>query len=151
MNLTETPEIITWPPTHYVFVEKTGSIPKNAPLTWQEFRQHLSELKSNAKVIGFLSLYSMKDQVYRAGASVEVKPEKLPGNLRYELFPGGKYARFVLTGPYSDLGKATARVVEIVSEQKTALRSAFNIEHYVNDPAITPEDKLVTEILFPVR
>jgi len=35
MNLTETPDFVTWPETHYVFVEKTGSIPTIAPLTWQ--------------------------------------------------------------------------------------------------------------------
>lgn len=151
MNLTETPAVINWPQTHYVFVEKRGSIPENAPLTWQEFHQQLPQLKGDTKITGFMSLYSMNDQIYRAGASVAAKPAKLPEKLRYELVAGGKYARFVLTGPYSDLGKATSRVVEIVSEKKIPLRSDFHIEHYVNDPATTPEDKLVTEILFPLR
>jgi len=150
MRLTETPEYVTWPETHYAFVERTGSFPQNAPLTWQEFHQFLPQLKSSATVTGFLSLYKMADQVYRAGASVGSKPAKLPGSLRYELFPGGKYARFVLTGPYPNLGKATGRVVEIVSEKKIALRDGYHIEHYVNDPATTPEDELITEILFPV-
>ena len=151
MNLTEAPEYVTWPQTHYVFVEKTGPIPKNAPLAWQEFHQSLPRLKSSATVTGFLSLYNMHDQVYRAGASVAAKPAKVPENLRYESFPGGKYARFVLTGPYSDLPQDTGQVVEIVSQKKIPLRADYHIEHYVNDPATTPEDKLVTEILFPVE
>jgi DNA gyrase inhibitor GyrI len=151
MNLTETPDYITWPQTHYVFVEKTGSIHKNAPLTWQEFHQLLPQLKSNATVKSFLSLYKMSDQIYRAGAAVAEKPAKLPEGLRYEVFLGGKYARFILTGPYLDLGRATGRVVEIVSEKEIPLRNAFHIEHYVNNPETTAEDKLVTEILFPVR
>jgi effector-binding domain-containing protein len=150
MKLTETAEIVTWPETHYVFLERTGSIPKNAPLTWQEFHQLLPQLKSTAAVTGFLSLYKMEPPVYRAGAAVPAKPAQVPGNLRYERFKGGKYARFVLTGPYSHLGQATARVVEIVSEKKLRLRDDYHIEHYVNDPATTSEEELVTEILFPV-
>jgi hypothetical protein len=31
MNLTESGEIVEWPETHYVFVERTGVIPKVAP------------------------------------------------------------------------------------------------------------------------
>ena len=74
MNLKETAEIVTWPETHYVFVERTGLIPKNAPLTWQEFQQFVPQLKGNAEVTGFLSLYKMEPPVYRAGASVAAKP-----------------------------------------------------------------------------
>jgi effector-binding domain-containing protein len=151
MNLTEKPEIVTWPQTHYVFVEKTGSIPQNAPLAWQEFHKLLPELKSHAETTGFLSLYKMNAQVYRAGVSVKGKPKQIPEGLRYESFPGGKYARFVLTGPYSQLGPATGRVVEIVKERKLPLCDDYHIEHYVNDPTSTPEEKLLTEILFPVK
>jgi DNA gyrase inhibitor GyrI len=150
MKLTETPEYVNWPPTHYVFVEKTGPIPNNAPLAWQEFQQSLPQLKSSATVTGFLSVYNMHDRLYRAGVSVAAKPAKVPESLRYEFLAGGKYARFVRTGPYSDLPQATGRVVEIVSRKKIPLRNDYHIEHYVNDPSTTPEDKLVTEILFPV-
>jgi DNA gyrase inhibitor GyrI len=151
MNLTETPEIVTWPETHYVFVEKSGPIPQNAPLTWQEFQPLIPQLKSNATVTGFLSLYKTEPPVYRAGASVAVKPAQLPGKLRYEHSQGGKYARFVLTGPYSQLPQATGRVFEIVSTSKLRRRDDYHIEHYMNDPATTPEEKLLTEILFPVE
>jgi effector-binding domain-containing protein len=150
MNLTESAELVTWPKTHYVFAERTGSIPKNAPLTWQEFQQFIPQLKSNAAVTGFLGLYKMEPPVYRAGASVAAKPAQLPGKLRYEGFNGGKYARFVLTGPYSQLPQATTRALEIVSDKKLRLRDDYHIEHYINDPATTPEEKLVTEILVPV-
>jgi effector-binding domain-containing protein len=150
MKLTEQIEYVHWPETHYVFVEKTGSIPKNAPLTWQEFIQVVPQLKASAAVTGFLSLYNMNEQVYRAGASVADRPVNIPGNLRYQHFRGGKYARFVLTGPYCDLPAANTRVCQIVSEKKLKLRDDYNIEHYLNDPQNTPEEKLVTEILFPV-
>ena len=35
MNLTEVPETVTWPETHYVFVEKIGPFQTNAPQAWQ--------------------------------------------------------------------------------------------------------------------
>lgn len=151
MNLAEKVEFIHWPETHYVFIQRTGSIPKNAPLAWQDFHQVLPQLKRDAELTGFLSLYNMDQQVYRAGASVESKPAKLAGNLRYEHFKGGKYARFVLTGPYSDLPAATSRVVQLVAEKKIPRRNDYHIEHYVNDSSTTPEDKLIIEILFPVE
>jgi DNA gyrase inhibitor GyrI len=150
MKLTETPEIVTWPDTHYVFVEKTGPIPKNAPLAWQEFVPWVPQLKTTSTVTGFLGLYKMNAELYRAGASVTAEPAHLPGNLRHERFPGGRYARFVLIGPFSELPEATTRVGQIISERKIPLRDAYHIEHYANDPNSTPEENLITEILFPV-
>ena len=35
MNLTETPEVVSWPETHYAFVGKTGPFPNIAPEAWQ--------------------------------------------------------------------------------------------------------------------
>ncbi len=36
MNLTEDPELVTWPATHYVFIEKIGPFQKTAQQAWQE-------------------------------------------------------------------------------------------------------------------
>jgi hypothetical protein len=36
-----------------------------------------------------------------------------------------------------------------VREQKLPLRDEYNIENYVTHPRVTPEDQLITEILFP--
>jgi hypothetical protein len=41
------------------------------------------------------------------------------------------------------------RTFAIVAEKKIRLREDYNIEHYVNDPKVTPQDELVTEILYP--
>ena len=76
-------------------------------------------------------------------------PQQVPEGLAYEKFKGGKYMKFVLTGPYSDLPQASGRVFEIVSGKKIQLRDDYCIENYANDPRTTPEDKLITEILVP--
>jgi len=97
-----------------------------------------------------MSLYKMGPKIYRAGVSVAEEPKDLPEGMRYEKFHGGKYGRFVLTGPYSNLPEASGRVFEIVKAKKIQLRDDFCIENYANDPRTTPEDQLVTQILVPL-
>jgi DNA gyrase inhibitor GyrI len=70
-------------------------------------------------VIGFISLYKAPAQIYRAGVSVAEPPKELPEGVRYEKFKGGKYSKFVLTGPYSQLPAASGRVFELVKQRKS--------------------------------
>jgi predicted transcriptional regulator YdeE len=151
MNLTETPETVNWPETYYVFVEKIGPFAKNAPAAWGEAHPLAPELLKHNRIIGYMSLYKMPQQVYRAGFALEAPPSELPKGLTYELFEGGKYSKFTLTGSYTQLGPASGRVFEMVKEQGIATREDFNIENYVNDPRTTPEEELITEILIPEK
>ena len=73
----------------------------------------------------------------------------LPKGLEYENFKGGTYARFVLTGPYSDLPEASGQVFKIVAKKQIPMREDYCIENYVNDPRMTSEKELVTHILVP--
>lgn len=149
MNLNEHPELISRPDMHYVFVERTGPFMQNAGAAWQEAHKLVQALRENNRVTGYMALYKIGPKIYRAGFSIEAAPVKLPEGLKYEKIPGGKYARFVLTGPYTDLPKASGRVWEIVGETKLDVRDDFAIENYVNDPTVTPPEQLVTHILIP--
>jgi effector-binding domain-containing protein len=149
MKLTQEPEIVTWPETHYVFVEKVGPFQNTAPQAWQEVHPLVPAISEGNQITGYMSLYKVGPKIYRAGVSVAAEPKNLPANVRYEKFNGGKYSRFVLTGPYANLGEASGRVFEIVAEKKIQMRDDFCIENYVNDPRTTPEDQLVTQILIP--
>lgn len=149
MNLTENPEVVTWPETRYAFIEKTGPFPQICPEAWQTAYSLLPLLKEHNQIVGSMSLYKVSPNVYRAGFALAAEPVQLPPEFNYEHFAGGKYTKFVLTGPYSDLPQASRRVFEIVSKTNLMLRSDFCIEHYLNDPGTTPEDKLITEILAP--
>jgi len=149
MNLTEEPEIVQWPATHYVFVEKSGPFQKICPEAWQTAHSVAPLLRENNEITGYMSLYRMSPNVYRAGFALAAAPVKLPPELKYEKFAGGTYSKFVLTGPYSDLPAATGRVWEIVSKNDMMVRSDFAIENYANNPKETPEDKLISEILIP--
>jgi effector-binding domain-containing protein len=149
MNLTEEPSIVNWPETHYIFIEKTGPFQETAPQAWQNLHPSVPAISEHNKITGYMSLYKRGPKIYRAGVSVAGEPKNLPENLRYEKFKGGKYSRFILTGPYSNLPEASGRVFEIVSEKKIQVRDDYCIENYVNDPRKTPEEELVTEILIP--
>jgi DNA gyrase inhibitor GyrI len=149
IKLTQEPEIVTWPETHYVFIEKIGPFQETARQAWQQLHQIVPAISANSKITGYMSLYKVEPRIYRAGVSLAAEPRNLPDGPEYTKFQGGKYSRFVLTGPYSNLPEACGRVFEIVSEKKIQQRDDYCIENYANDPRTTPEDQLVTEILIP--
>jgi DNA gyrase inhibitor GyrI len=149
MNLTETPEIVAWPETDYVFVEKFGPFQFTAQQAWQDAHSLAEALSKHNKITGYMSLYKPVPKLYRAGFALATPPKELPAGLTHQKFKGGKYSRFVLTGPYNQLPEASGRVFEIVAKKGIRQRDDYCIEYYVNDPRITPEEKLITEILIP--
>jgi effector-binding domain-containing protein len=149
IKLTQEPETVNWPETHYVFIEKIGPFQDTAPKAWQEVHPLVSKISESNKITGYMSLYKVAPKIYRAGLALASQPTNLPANLTYEKFKGGKYSRFVLTGSYANLPEACSRVFEIVAEKKIQMRNDFCIENYANDPRTTLEDQLVTEILIP--
>jgi TetR/AcrR family transcriptional repressor of nem operon len=150
MNLTTSPETVYRPETHYLFIESIGPFQTNAPQTWQKLLQLLPAISEHNQITGYFALYKVESQIYRAGVSVAAKPEHLPASVSYEQLPNGKYARLTLTGSYSNLPEATGRAFQIIRDSKLPLRDDHNIENYVNDPRTTPEDQLITEIMFPI-
>jgi effector-binding domain-containing protein len=149
LNLTPKPEIVSWPETHYVFIEKIGPFQNTAAQAWKELQAVVPAISEHNKITGYTSLYKVGPQIYRAGVSLAAEPRNLPAGLKYFKFHGGKYCRFTLTGPYSNLPEASGRVFQMISDQKIAVRDDFNIENYVNDPRTTPEAELITQILVP--
>lgn len=134
---------------HFVFIEELGSFMESAPKAWQALHALTSEIEKHNTITRYMSLYKFSPQVYRAGHALAEAPRELPQRVRYEVFPGGKYSRFVMTGPFSDLPEASGRVFELVEEKKIRQRDGYCIEHYLDDPRVTPDDQLRTEILVP--
>lgn len=153
INLTETPEVVTWPEQHYMYVEKIGPFFHTAPASWGELHRNLPRLREqpNVNVRKYFSLYKIEPSIYRAGVSVDLKPVELV-DLSYTLFEGGKYAKYVLKGSYSNLPQACRRVKELFEASSFTPRTdGFYIENYATDPKVTPEDELITEILVPIQ
>lgn len=149
MNLTQEPEIVTWPATHYVFVERVGPFMTNAPQAWQDLHRLEYAISAQNQILGGMSLYKIGPKIYRAGFSLAAPAVELPDGVQSIEFGGGKYSRFVLTGSYANLGEATGRAWSMAAEKKISLRDDFAIENYLNDPKTTPEEELITEILIP--
>ena len=150
MNLTAEPGAVDRPAMHYLFIEKTGHIPDIAAGTWHDAEKFAPALAATGQIRGACALYKCGPDVYRAGYIVAQPPESVPEGLTYEEVPAGKYLRFVLTGPYSQLPEATGRAFQIAAEKQVAPRDGFNIENYLTDPRTTPQEQSVTEILFPM-
>ncbi len=88
MHLTESGDIVQWPETHYVFVEKTGPIPKIAPEAWQTAIRLAPQLAEKSQIDWRMSLYKTNPNTYRAGFVVAEKPASVPEGLQYELIRG---------------------------------------------------------------
>jgi predicted transcriptional regulator YdeE len=145
MNVVEASDLIV-PETHYVYVERVGPFDPGAQHAWKELTEALPRIEEQNKVTGFLALYRIEpEMVYRAGVTTALAAENLPEGIMSELFKGGKYARYVHTGPWTELGAATTRAFELFGKRKR--RDDWHLEHYLTDAKTTPA---ITEILIPV-
>lgn len=149
MNLTQELIPVTWPETHYVFVEKSGPFKPNASNAWTELHARTTAIAQKNQITGAFAMYKLDPQIYRAGISLSAEPLELPEGVSYTKFTGGPYRKLTLTGPYEDLPEASGRAWDLVRAKSVEMRDDFAIENYLNDPGGTPEGELVTEILFP--
>lgn len=78
--------------------------------------------------------------------------EALPGAGRVQPaeVPGGKQLSCIHTGPYNTIEHAYQALMQEVSEKGYNPTGAA-YEFYLNDPGDTPEDKLMTKVVLPLR
>lgn len=77
MKLTEAPDILVWPETHYVFVEKIGPFQNNALQCWQDLLKHILAISAHNAIGKYFILYNGGKPIYRAGVS-PAAPKNLP-------------------------------------------------------------------------
>ncbi len=158
VNLTPSYEIVTRPAIHYFYLEKTGPFPEIAPPLWDALCPLIADQLTPDQKPEFLGLSGIdksktgeETMIYEAGAAFEKEPEKVWKGLQYKQVKSGKYARFLLTGPYSQIWPAFNEIFRILGESKVTLRPEYCIENYLNDPKVTPESQSLTELLVPVE
>jgi len=158
VNLTQKFDIVKRPATHYVFLEKHGPFAEIAPPTWDEMFPLLYSQIDQQQIVSFMGLSTIdktkngeEAMIYEAGVGVNSAPAKGLRGLQYKTIKDGKYARFVLTGLYSQIWIAFNHIFKTLAEAKVELRREFCIENYLNDPKVTPEDQLKTELLIPIK
>ena len=156
MNLTPNFETITRPLTHYLFIERRGPFAEIAPPLWNDLMPLIQRLNQQhiREFLGVSGIDKSRpgedSMIYQAGVGCAEAPQKLPEGLQLRAIKSGKYARFLLTGPYSQIWPAFDRIFKTLADNKVDLRPEFCIENYLNDPRMTPEDKLKTELLVPI-
>lgn len=152
MKLTETPVDAVWPEMHYIYHEKIGPFKETASEAWKHLFANVGEItKQGNEITKYLCLFKLKDDILRAGVEVKSKPTKpLPEGFQYVHFHGGKYAKFVLTGAYSNLPNAWRKVVAISESTLKPNNNQFYVEYYANDPKTTPEAELISELYVPI-
>jgi DNA gyrase inhibitor GyrI len=140
-----------------VFLEKHGPFAEVAPPTWDEMHPLVAGQIPQNEIVEFLGLSGVDRRkmgetamVYQAGVAVSHPPTSEMKKLQYRQVDSGKYARFRLIGPYAHIAPAFDQVFKTLAEKKVELREEFCIENYLNDPKVTPEEQLETEILIPV-
>jgi len=155
MNLTKDIEMVTRPTTHYIFLERRGPFAEIAPPAWDEMHPLVASQVSQTEIVEYLGLSGVDrskmgegGMIYQAGVAVKEAPKSPLKGLQYRKIESGKYARFLLTGPYAHIAPAFDQVFRTLAG-KVELREEYCIENYLNDPKITPEDALKTEILIP--
>ena len=158
VNLTSQFDIVKRQATHYVFLEKHGPFAEIAPPTWDEMFPLLCSQIDQEEIGSFLGLSGIdktkngeEAMIYEAGVGVNSSPAKTLKGLQYKEIEEGNYARFLLTGPYSQIWIAFNQIFKILAKSRVELRPEFCIENYLNDPKVTPEDELKTELLIPIN
>lgn len=132
---------------HYLFVEKVGPFMNTAQAAWGELH---GKMPNPQNKIGAMALYKFKPEMtYRAGWVLSQKPSEVPAGFKYEELKPGKYEKFTYTGSYANLPQVSGEVWE--AAKTLQVREDWAIENYANDPKSTPEEKLVTEIMVPVK
>jgi len=156
MNLTKGFEIITRSITHYIFLERRGPFAEVAPSTWDQMFPLLANQVAQKDIVEFLGLSGIdrstmgeEGMIYQAGVAVANPPTSPLQGLQYRKVESGKYARFLLVGPYAHIAPAFDEVFKTLAEKNVELREEFCVENYLNDPRVTPEDQLKTELLIP--
>jgi len=156
VNLATEFDTVTRPATHYLFLEARGPYPEVAPPLWNDLMPILPRIAppSIREYLGLSGMDSGRSgedaMIYQAGVSVATKPNQLPAKMQYRHVATGRYARFLLTGPYTQIWPAFDQIFKTLAAAKTNLRPEFCIENYLNDPRTTAEAELKTELFIPV-
>lgn len=156
MNLA--PEIVIRPDMHYLYVEKkNGAFQDIAQQAWPELMAKLGNAMHPGEVTEYLGLSTIdrssneeETTIYQAGVALPEDPSQKPKGLHYKKLQGGRYAKFLLRGSYTQLWVAFSEIFRSLSASHIQLRDGFCIENYLNDPRMTPEAALLTEILLPI-
>lgn len=110
--------------------------------------------KAGGKAAGpYLIIYTSTDDAgfsFQAAIPVDDVPANLPKELTKGQSPAGKALKFIHRGSYDNMDNTYEAITNHLDEKKLEALDSF-IEEYTTDPINTAEDKLVINVLVPLK
>lgn len=153
INMEMKPEIIERNETIiYSYGVVDSSFKEAAQHTWDEFLKILPTVNEDLSKSEFMGVGEMLEEKcsYKAAISLPTNENVQIKGLKREVIPHSKYAKFLLKGSYEGIWYAFDEAFKYINESDFQIGSAPCLELYLNDPSITPEEELLTEILIPI-
>jgi len=119
--------------------------------SYGKIASYLAELGEEPVGAPFAAYYNMDmhDLDVEIGFSV-AKTIQGKGEIQANQVPGGKLGYALHTGRYGDIAPAYDALTQYVKEQGYE-PTGVAYEFYLNDPEETPQEKLLTQIVFPLK
>lgn len=158
LKISQKLEIIERPETK-IFSLKTkgGNFDEIAPLVWQDFLGILEKSGQDLSQSEFLGVSLVSEgsesdnHIYKAAVSCPSGKNLNFNDLTEELLPASKYAKFLLKGSYEGIWPAFNFAFKKINESEHEFSQAPCLENHLNDPSLTSESELLTEILIPIK
>lgn len=132
-------------------VAPVSELPRVLGEAFDLLMQHLSkhgELPAGPPFVGYCNM-DMEALEIEAGFPVN-KALPAEGAIESCEIPAGEYACTIHVGPYQTIERSYTALSEFVASQgREATGTSY--EFYLNDPTLTPQDQLQTEILFGLK
>lgn len=118
---------------------------------YSEIEQYLAVLKEKAAGPPFVAYHNMDMSNLDCEIGFPVtKQLAAKGDIHAGTLPSGTVATCVYTGPYDKISPAYEELNHWIAEHHYQVKGAA-YEMYLNDPNETPQSKLQTKIVFPVK
>ena len=155
----EAVDVVDTPAVHFLGLSKDTPIEAMSDSMESAFEELVQRLsRANATAVGQpLSIYNKMNIGrghchYTAAVPVSAEDAVSGEGLQVGELSSGKAYKVVHTGPYRHLGNGWALAMSDVRHLKLKTSKIQKpYERYINDPASTPENELITEILIPLR
>jgi len=156
INITPKPDVREQRWGKMLYVQAHGPFDPNAKKAWGTFWQEAAKI-DRGQCVHMLGLSHMDPSAqgetaftYRAGVIVKEDYHNPFAALQESQIQGGRYACYLLTGSYDQLGDAFAFALKDVEGSEHVLRNDFCVELYINSPENTPTEALQTELYIPI-
>jgi effector-binding domain-containing protein len=101
----------------------------------------------------FIVVYTSTDDAgftYFVEIPVDTEPKDLSGGIAIGKSPEGRMLKFIHRGSYDNMDNTYEAITNHLDARKLEAKDMF-IEEYVTDPLKTAEDKLVINVLVPLK